>query len=57
MYKDPLLPGSTLSVGGKDVEIDAIISKAEFLAGKPFLKTSVKRTTSLGSNSSPVAVA
>jgi DNA repair and recombination protein RAD54B len=56
MYKDPLLPGSTLNVGGKDVEVDAIISKAEFLAGKPFLKTSAKRTTSLGRNSSPVAV-
>jgi DNA repair and recombination protein RAD54B len=56
MYKDPLLPGSTLSVGGKDVEVDAIISKAEFLAGKPFLKTSAKPATSIGGNSSPVAV-
>ncbi|KAF2497272.1 putative dsDNA-dependent ATPase [Lophium mytilinum] len=33
----PLLPGSTLSVGGKDVEVDSLISKEDFLAGKPFL--------------------
>ena len=33
----PLLPGSTISVGGKDVEVDSVISKADFLAGKPFL--------------------
>ncbi|CZT49781.1 probable RDH54 Protein required for mitotic diploid-specific recombination and repair and meiosis [Rhynchosporium secalis] len=37
MFKDPLLPGSTLSVGGKDVEVDSIITKADFLAGRPFL--------------------
>ncbi|RDL40457.1 p-loop containing nucleoside triphosphate hydrolase [Venustampulla echinocandica] len=56
MYKDPLLPGSTLSVGGKDVEVDCTISKADFLAGKPFLNTTAKRTQSSGSNStsSPV---
>lgn len=53
IYKDPLLPGSTLSIGGKDVEVDSIISKEDFLAGRPFLKTSAKRTSSNGSNSSP----
>jgi DNA repair and recombination protein RAD54B len=53
VYKDPLLPGSTLSVGGKDVEVDSVISKEDFLAGRPFLKTSAKRTSSNGSNSSP----
>ena len=42
MYKDPLSPESTLSIGGKDVEIDAIISKADFLAGRPFLKTTLQ---------------
>lgn len=36
----PLLPGSELSVGGKEVEVDCVISKADFLAGRPFLKTS-----------------
>jgi DNA repair and recombination protein RAD54B len=56
MFKEPLLPGSTLIIGGKDVEVDSIISKADFLAGKPFLKTSTKRASSSGStqsNSSP----
>lgn len=54
MFNDALLPGSTLSVGGKDVEIDSSIPKADFLSGKPFLKTSSKRTASSGSGSSPV---
>lgn len=53
MYKDPLLPGSTLSIGGKDVEVDSSISKADYLAGRPFLKTQARRKPSLGSNSSP----
>ena len=38
MFNEPLLPGSTLSIGGKDVEVDSTISKADFLAGRPFLK-------------------
>jgi DNA repair and recombination protein RAD54B len=46
MYNEPLLPGSTLSVGGKDVEVDSTISKTDFLAGRPFLKTSAKHTSS-----------
>ncbi|KAK7517449.1 DNA repair and recombination protein RAD26 [Phyllosticta citriasiana] len=33
----PLLPGSTVSVGGKEVEVDSIIAKKDYLAGKPFL--------------------
>lgn len=35
MWKLPLFPGSTLSVGGKDVEIDAVLSKEDYMAGKP----------------------
>ncbi|KAF8863799.1 hypothetical protein BDZ45DRAFT_722216 [Acephala macrosclerotiorum] len=38
VYKEPLLPGSTLSVGGKEVEVDSIVSKADYMSGKPFLK-------------------
>lgn len=37
----PLLPGSQLSVGGKEVEVDSVISKEDFLAGRPFLKSSI----------------
>jgi DNA repair and recombination protein RAD54B len=54
MYKEPLLPGSTLSMGGKEIEVDSVLSKEDFLAGRPFLKTSVKRTPSTGSNCSQV---
>jgi DNA repair and recombination protein RAD54B len=36
-WKTPLFPESSLSIGGKDVEVDSLISKADFLAGKPFL--------------------
>jgi DNA repair and recombination protein RAD54B len=32
-----LLPGSALSIGGKDVEVDTLLSKDEFLAGRSFL--------------------
>ncbi|KAL0259333.1 helicase [Diplodia seriata] len=33
MWSKPLEPGSTLTVGGKELEIDAVISKQDFLAG------------------------
>lgn len=35
----PLLPGSSLSVGGREVEVDSVLSKGDFLAGRPFLNT------------------
>lgn len=47
MFKDPLLPGSTLSIGGKEVEVDTVITKEEYMAGRPFLKPTVKRTPSI----------
>lgn len=37
MCKGPLLVGSALSVGGKDVEVESMLSKADYLAGRPFL--------------------
>lgn len=33
----PLLPGSILSVGGKEIEVDSVMSKKDYLAGKYFL--------------------
>lgn len=36
--KTPLLPGSTLSIGCKDVEIDSVISRQDFLGDKPALE-------------------
>lgn len=47
MFKDPLLPGSTLSIGGKEIEIDTVITREDFMAGRPFLKSTAKRTPSL----------
>lgn len=35
-----LEPGSTLSIGGKEVEVDSVLSKEEFLSGRPFLEGS-----------------
>ncbi len=37
-FSDPLLPGSSLSIGGKDIEVDSIIPKADYLARPAFLK-------------------
>ncbi|KAF2678019.1 hypothetical protein K458DRAFT_481088 [Lentithecium fluviatile CBS 122367] len=33
----PLLPGSALSLGGKELEIDSVIRKEEYLSGRIFL--------------------
>jgi DNA repair and recombination protein RAD54B len=33
----PLLPGSVLSLGGKELEIDGVIKKEEYLSGRIFL--------------------
>ena len=38
-FNSPLLPGSTLSVGGKEVEVDSVLSKNDYVAGRPFLNT------------------
>lgn len=46
-FKDPLLPGSTLSIGGKEVEVDSVITREEFMAGRPFLKPTAQRTPSI----------
>ncbi|KAH7066951.1 DNA repair and recombination protein RAD26 [Paraphoma chrysanthemicola] len=35
----PLLPGSGLSLGGKEIEIDGVIDQADYLAGRMFLGT------------------
>ena len=39
---DPLLPGSTLSIGGKDVEVDSIMSREEYMSGRTFLNTKIE---------------
>ncbi|KAE8351264.1 SNF2 family N-terminal domain-containing protein [Aspergillus coremiiformis] len=39
LHVSPLEPGTLLSIGGKEVEIDSEISKTQYLSGKQFLET------------------
>lgn len=58
VYKEPLLPGSTLSVGGKEVEVDAVISKQDWLSGRHFLNGAISKpapTYASKSSSTPKA--
>ncbi|KAH0541965.1 hypothetical protein FGG08_003597 [Glutinoglossum americanum] len=40
--KSPLLPGSTLSVSGKEVEVDSILSRDDYMKGRRLLPTKVQ---------------
>lgn len=40
--KEPLLPESEISLGGKVVQVESVISKKDYLAGKPFLGTATQ---------------
>ena len=39
----PLLPGSSLSIGGKEVEVASLMSKQEYLSRRSHLKTAMAR--------------
>lgn len=41
----PLLAGSTLSLGGKEIEIDSIMKKDDYMSGRAFLGTASKTST------------
>lgn len=43
----PLLEGSALSIGGKEIEVESMISKADFMAGRPFLGNTNKSAPQL----------
>lgn len=49
-----LEPGSTLSIGGKEVEVDSVLSKEEFLSGRRFLDGA--KNTPVTSSSTAVQV-
>ena len=54
----PLLPGSQLSIGGKEIEVDSISSKEQFLGVRPLLKSCIMKATPeqvLPSNGKPKA--
>lgn len=42
-FNEALILGSQLSISGKDIEIDEVISREDFLAGRPFLNSNAKR--------------
>ena len=44
-FDSPLLPGSSLSVGGKEVEIDSVLSKHDFLAVRPLPNIASPKTS------------
>ena len=52
----PLLPGSSLSIGGREIEVESMISKADFLAGKPFLNKSSSTKPSTVSQIPPTKI-
>ena len=45
--KGSLMVGSELKIGGKDVEVESMISKEDFLAGRPFLGNAKEPAPSL----------
>lgn len=55
--KDALLPGSGLSIGGKEVEVDDVMTKAEFMSGKCFLNSGSKAPPAMVRNPAAVPVA
>ncbi|OJD26618.1 hypothetical protein ACJ73_02000 [Blastomyces percursus] len=47
MFTSPLLPGSTLSIGGKEIEVDSVLSKKKYLSGRTFLGVSKPSPTTI----------
>jgi len=41
MFKRTLEVGSTTFIAGKEIEVDSVLSREEYLAGRPFLKNAV----------------
>ncbi|KAF2241127.1 DNA repair and recombination protein RAD26 [Trematosphaeria pertusa] len=49
----PLLPGSTLSLGGKEIEIDSAIKKDDYISGRMFLGTAAPAPVALAKRPGP----
>jgi DNA repair and recombination protein RAD54B len=57
-FNKPLLVGSNLSLGGKELEIDSIIKREDYLAGRPFVKAGKQGQAKVHhENTKPQAVA
>jgi DNA repair and recombination protein RAD54B len=50
----PLLPGSTLSISGKEIEIDSVLPRDDFMKGRPFLPTKVQAPIAQENGNKPV---
>jgi len=44
-WSGPLLPGSTLSISGKEVEVESILSRADYMAGRHLLASKIRKPT------------
>ncbi|KAF8439543.1 SNF2 family N-terminal domain-containing protein [Terfezia claveryi] len=51
MWSKPLHPGDHLSLSGKEVEIDSVLSRTDYLAGRPFLRNSTTTSMAIPTNS------
>ncbi|KAK7187779.1 hypothetical protein DPSP01_010829 [Paraphaeosphaeria sporulosa] len=49
----PLLAGSGLSLGGKELEIDSVIKKEDYMSGRMFLGTAAKASAELPKRAEP----
>lgn len=48
----PLLPGSTLTIGGKDVEVDSVMLKKDYLAKRPLARNAEVSSSPMMKNGS-----
>ena len=56
MWIKPLQPGDQLSLGGKEVEIDSVLRREDYLAGRPFLKNSTATSVAILTNSNSASI-
>jgi DNA repair and recombination protein RAD54B len=51
-FDGPLLPESTLKIGGKDVEVEAIMPREEYIAGRHLLNRGISKPPALATTTS-----
>ncbi|KAL1954789.1 hypothetical protein VTO42DRAFT_692 [Malbranchea cinnamomea] len=54
MLNSKLEPGSQLSVGGKEVEIESVLSKESYLSGRPFLTANQAKISGNSLSTGPI---
>ncbi|CUS08940.1 unnamed protein product [Tuber aestivum] len=53
MFKRTLEVGSTTFIAGKEIEVDSVLSREEYLAGRPFLKNAAPPPSSTKASTAP----